>query len=308
MSLNSNSINLYHIKSIYENNGNINCVSVFPSGNIISVTWNGSIIIYNLNFNIIQTIKTNDNDILYISIKDENNFITCSRDKYIKIWKKISNKFELFQIIKNAHTKWIYKVLYLNNLIISCSNDKNIKIWEINKDNKYQCITILSCLNSIYSFLLLKEKNILITSGKEGTRFWDIITYKNILYIENAKCYLWNALDNIDNDKIIVGGEFSNFIIKIISISEKKIIKEIKNDFWCFCINVIKDKKIILIGGDSNNINIYNYNFECINKIQNAHDKSINGFIKIKNNLICSFSNDGNLKIWSFNKININLN
>ena len=100
MSLNTNVNNLYHIKTIYEYNGNINCVSIFPSGNIISVSWNGSIIIYNLNFNIIQSIKTIDNDILYVSIKDENNFITCSRDKNIKIWKKISNKFELFQIIK----------------------------------------------------------------------------------------------------------------------------------------------------------------------------------------------------------------
>ena len=302
MSLNSNVINLYHIKTINEYNENINCVSIFPSGNIISVSWNGSIIIYNLNFNVIQIIKIIDNDILYVSIKDDNNFITCSRDKSIKIWKKISNSFKLFQIINNAHNKWIYKVLYLNDLIISCSNDTNIKIWEINKNNKYQCITILSCLQSIYSILLLKERKILISSGKEGTRFWDIITYKNILYIENAKCFLWNGLDNIDDDKIIIGGEFSNFIIKIISISEKKIIKEIKNDFWCFGINVIKDKKIILIGGDSNNINIYNYNFECINRIQNAHDKSINGFIQTKNNLICSFSNDGNLKIWSFNK------
>ena len=148
-----------------------------------------------------------------------------------------------------------------------------------------------------------KEKEIIKNSTEKKEEIKIVkepIIFQEELNI-SAKCFLWNGLDNIDNDKIIIGGDFSNSIIKIISISEKKIIKEIKNDFWCFGIKVIKDKKIILIGGDSNNINIYNYNFECINKIQNAHDKNINGFIQIKNNLICSFSNDGYLKIWSFN-------
>ena len=66
------------------------CVKIFPSGNIISVSIDKSINIFDgNNYNILQSIKNaHDRSIYNISIKDENNFATCSEDGCINIWKK----------------------------------------------------------------------------------------------------------------------------------------------------------------------------------------------------------------------------
>ena len=110
----------------------------FPSVNIIFVQSAQSIKIYDKNLNIIQDIiNPHNNSINYVSIKDENNFVTCSNELNIKIWNKKINKellkeeFILNQIINNAQDDWIYKVIYsLNGNIISCSINNKIKIWK----------------------------------------------------------------------------------------------------------------------------------------------------------------------------------
>ena len=130
------SCNLKNIKSIQPHNKYINSLSCFPSGNIISVSNDESIIIYDINLNILQNIKNaHDDCIIYIEIKDENNFITCSKDKNIKLWIKDNNEFKINKIIKNAHKDQINKVIYCSNgNLISCSSDKNIKIWKENNN------------------------------------------------------------------------------------------------------------------------------------------------------------------------------
>ncbi len=91
---NTSKLKLKLIKSINAHMDWINLVSKFPSGNIISVSNDKSIKIYDINYNIIQDItKAHNRSINYIDIKDENNFVTCSNDKSIKN----KNKFKLNQ-------------------------------------------------------------------------------------------------------------------------------------------------------------------------------------------------------------------
>ena len=76
-------------KEITEHNKWIFLMNIFPSGNLISVSRDKSIKIYNNNLEIIQDIENAHNsDINYIGIIDENNFITCSNDKSIIFWNK----------------------------------------------------------------------------------------------------------------------------------------------------------------------------------------------------------------------------
>ena len=64
---------------------------------------------------------------------------------------------------------------------------------------------------------------------------------------------------------------------------------------------MIEKNGIFLIGGWSKDILIYRKdNFECIQTIQNAHEKSINGFIQLKNGNILSYSNDEKINIYTF--------
>ena len=177
--------------------------------------------------------------------------------------------------------------------------DRTIKIWKENK--KYENIQILKHSDKITSLLLLEDKNILISSGVDGTKLWNYNEINNINLIKAFKetSCVWNQVCRLNHDIIIVKG-YGNNSLKLISISKKEIIKTIDNPFQCCGISIIEDKGIFLVGGFKD-IRIYrNDNYECIREIKDAHDDYISGFIELKNGTIASFSNDETKKIWSF--------
>ena len=287
---------LKEIQSIKSHDSIINCVSIFPSGKIISASSDKSIIIYNEIVQVIQKIPSaHRGNIFYIDIKDEYNFMSCSLDKTIKMWIKKNQNFELNKSIDNCHNSMIRKVIYCpNNKIISCSWDKTIKIWD---ENNCQNIKTLEQSQKINGILILKEENILVFSGDNGTIFYDLNDFKKIKNFDGASCDYHYALCKLNQNNIIVGGR-DDMIIKVISISEKKVIKELKNDFVCWAILSIEKKGIFLVGGKNNNIKIFDKNYNCIQVIENAHTKHIKGFIELKNEQIASFSHDGCIKVW----------
>ena len=303
---NINKLNNFYLKfidSINPHDDIINLITYFPSGNIISISSDKSIKIYNNNFNIIQNIlNPRDSNIIYLSIKDENNFATCSLNNKIKTWKKNTNEylFTLNKTINKAHDYLINQIKYcLNGNIISCSEDQTIKIWEENNYNEYQCITILMNNISILSILLLEDKNILISSGDNGTKFWNLNNYEFIIYIKDAICKLNKALKRIDKYRIIVGGTPSNKKILIISINKWEIIKEINNEFLCWGICIIEEKGIFLIGGISKDIKIYRSdNYECIKTKKDAHKDDIIGINKLNDYEIITFGREKTIKKW----------
>ena len=256
-------LNLTYINSVKTSNS-IYSISIFPSGNIISTSYK-SLIIYDKNFNIIQTINNAHNSIIYyVDIYDENNFVTCSDDQNIKTWIKNNNnnEYSINKIINNAHNKYIDKVIYNSKgNLISCSSDGLIKIWEL-KNEEYKKIKTINHSGYVSSTLLLEDKNILISSGL-GTKFWNLTNNNNIVLLKSFGSIYTNfnkGLERIDNDKIIICSNFLNHKLVIVSISKLKIIKEININYNCYSIKFIKNKAIFLIGGYTNDKNIYFYN------------------------------------------------
>ena len=297
------SFKLKNIKTIQSHHSWINSISCFPSGNIISVSSDKSINIYDINLNILQRIiNAHEDSIIYVEIKDDNNFITCSKDKNIKLWIKNINEFKINKIITNAHEDLIYKVIYCSNgNLISCSRDKNVKIWKENNNN-YDNIKILSHCDYVCSLLLFEDKNILISSGIDGTKFWNLNNYNNInciINFEKTWCGWHGGLYKLDEDRIIVNDKVTTSL-KVISILKKEIIKEINHSFECYAMNLIKDKGIFLVGGNSKNIIVYrNDNYDCVKIIKNAHDNNIYDFIETKEGAIIS-SSYKIINIWNF--------
>ena len=296
--------NLQKINSVEPHKSFINKVSTFPSGNIISVSADKSIKIYDIHLNELQTIENaHDDSIIYVEVKDENNFITCSDDKKIKLWIKNEKEYINNKIINKAHDDYINRVIYCSNgNLISCSYDNTIKIWKENNNN-YENIKILVNFKWVASILFLEDKNILISSGEDGTKFWDLNGMNNInciKYFEDTFCGWHDGICRLDEDRIIVQGRRTTSL-KIISILNLKIIKEFNIPFQCNSISLIEDKGIFIVGGKSKDIKIYRSdNYECIQTIPNAHNDNINGFIELKDYTIASFSDDKTIKIWCF--------
>ena len=285
--------NLKKINEIKISNDKIHHLVNFPSGKVMSITYN-TFNIFDNNFNLIQTFKNESStSISLVNIKDENTFLTCHFDYSIKIWKKKDNIFDIYKSIPKAHDSHIYNLIYSSNgNLISCSGDTTIKIWEENKKG-YRNIITLNNSESVNSILLLEDKNILVSTGREGTKFWNLNNYKLITVFEKCKCIFENALRRIDEDRIYVSGF-------IISISKKLIIKEITNLYWCKEVFIIEDKKKFLVG-DEKNIKVYRSdNYELIQNIYDSHDDNINGFIRLNNETIASYSKDAFVKIWLY--------
>jgi WD40 repeat protein len=187
----------------------------------------------------------------------------------------------------------------LKGNLYSCSDDFTIKIWEENKITyKYQSITSIVNNYSIASIYLIYDKNIMITSGENGTIFFNLHNNNYITSIKEAKCDWWNSINRLNEDQIIIGG-YDNFI-RIISISQKKIISTIDNIYRCHGIYLIKEKGIFLTE-ENKTIKIYRCdNFKLISNCNYAHEDWIYGFMGLKDGTIASYSRDGVIKIWQF--------
>ena len=287
------------INSLKANKDAVNTFITTQSNIIISISSDESITIFDKFFHIFQKIEKAHNGIIFdISLKDGNNFATCSEDKSIKTWiRSQNNNYILNKSINNIHENDIHKIEYLEDFsIISGSKDGKIKILKL-VNNEYKCNLIIDNNSPIYSLLYLKEHNILVSTGLIFTCFWDLTSILNTLIAKiKAYCHGKNALQKIDKERIIAEGKHK---IQIISINEKKIIKEIETEFLVWAICVIKKRKIFICGGVSNDIVIFNSdNYNKITTIKESHNGNIRGISLLNNGNIISGSEDKKTKIW----------
>lgn len=284
-----------NIKTLNTSEKDIRSMSIFPSGNLLSISGVNSIKIYDINFNLLQNIIPKNREwICYSDIKDENTFLVSS-EKNIVLYTKNEGKFTINTIIKTNHKKIVLKVSFLpNGNIISASVDNTIKIYEEKDDKEYQNVITIVNLKIIRSFMLLEDKKILVTSGDDGTKFWNYNNYEEIYSFNNVICGFWNSIIRIDDNKILIGGKSS---FNIILLNKKKII-EIQNKFYCNGICYIKNKDILIVVGGID-IKIYNNkNYQCLRSIQDISITSNNGVIQLKNGLIVTYTAIGIIKIW----------
>ena len=295
---------LREVETYDAHDDSINYVTILPSGNIISVSTDKSIKIWDININLLQNIQNAHNDkINYVDKKDEKNFVTCSNDKNIKTQIKNKNEYELNQIIEKAHNKEITKIQYLQNgNLISSSLDNKIKIWNlIKKNNKYQLMSIINHRYSIISFLILEDKNLLISAKSYLIKFWNLNFYNFIWELSEMHCENCNGIERLDENRILIGGGIH--YVKIISIKERKIIKSLYLDFDCIGIFVLRNKNLFIVINWPMVIKLYrNDNYELYQYFQLCSDRnSINGFTVLNNGLVLSYG-FRKLKIWNFLK------
>ncbi len=284
-----------NIKTMNTSEKDIRSMSIFPSGNLLSISGTNSIKIYDLNFNLLQNIIPKNREwICYSDIKDENNFLVSS-DKNIVLYTKNEGKFTINNVIKTNHKNIVLKASFLpNGNIISASVDNTIKIYEEKDDKEYQNVITIVNLKIIRSFMLLEDKKILVTSGDDGTKFWNYNNYEEIYSFNNVICGFWNSIIRIDDNKILIGGRSS---FNIILLNEKKVI-EIQNKIHCNGICDVKNKDILIVVGGID-IKIYNNkNYQCLRSIQDISITSNNGVIELKNGLIVTYTASGIIKIW----------
>ena len=297
----------------------IHSVSQFPSGNIISID-SISINIFDIFYNLIQKIyifeasnEIKDQKKLFdAAIKDENTFAISSNNGIIKIFSKVGKKFKLKQNIESSNRQIKKLIFDSKGKLYSGCYDGTIKIWEQNEDGQYINTRILNHTN-LFIFLLLEDKNILISKSTPTINFYNTSNdYKLIKAINESSIY---ELERFEDDKIII---YYNKTLKIISISKFKVIKKVEIDMKAFIIRYYKEKGIILVGGsfqyykdwDLSLIKIYRSdNLELINTIYNTNGMCTYGIKILQNGLIATYGypdqdkDDYVIKLYSLEQI-----
>src|SRR5690606_3620366 len=87
----------------------------------------------------INTIKEHKGNVCKLTQLKNENIISASYDKSIKLWD--SNTLECISTMKE-HTNWVTSILELKDgKIVSGSTDNTLRIWD--PDNDYNCIKVI---------------------------------------------------------------------------------------------------------------------------------------------------------------------
>lgn len=274
---------------------------------------NGDIKIFNDSFSQYIQKKAHDKSIYFFEIKDENSFFSCSDDMTIKLWDIRDIKYINLIITIEGHNDSINKIIYLNKLLYSCSLDKSIIIYKENENsnNQYELSYTLKHKYEIFSFLLIinYSKNLLISSGADTTIIWEEKKYsikdnknnnekEKLIYIEKkifneVSCYGNNALTNINDEMILIGGND----ISVLSLKSFNLINKINIGFKCWIILPLEYN--LLIGGNVSNIDLEIYDgikFMSYDKV-NIGLNNIFGMTKFIDNQILLYSKNKIKKI-----------
>ena len=199
-----------------------------------------------------------------IEIK-ENELISVSFDKTMKIWK-------------------------LNN------QNKYICIKSINIQNQFSCCSILK---------LNDKEFVTSTSNEKVIKFWNCNDYSFITKINNFKTHwLTNFLWLINEDILYIGG-IKNTGFYLIIISLHQVIKNISGITQIFSIYKCLDGQILCsIVDEKGNNNLVKYKYEQENLIkvcekQNAHKKEIYTCYELVDGTIVSGGKDKLIKLWT---------
>lgn len=280
-------------------------ISVFPSGKIILFSYYYIKILDNNNYELLQQINNKEISYLsYIDIIDENNFCVFVKNEedYMMLFSKINNIFIFKKSFYFPNTNFL---VYINEKYLITVSDNNIKIWKKNINYQIQLVIKEDHCNSV-----LYNKNILISSGRTGTKIYStkklklklIREYKDIICLKTK-----NGIQKIDNDRFIILSNLeSKNILNIISLSKNQIVKVIKSFDVSFTTitNHTKENNNYIFVGSNHDIYIYdknNYKFQPSKTIRSYMIIfKLKKIVEIGNNRIVCLTGYGDLIFFKY--------
>ena len=184
------------------------------NGNLlVSSLINGQIYVWDLDSKILDySINAHKSSIWSLIKLSNDNIVSGSSDKMIKIWDILNKKTEP-NIKLRGHKGTIFCLGEIGkDKIISGSEDRTIKIWDLTKK---QCIKTLedpndSKINCIYT---LPDPGFIVAGGDDNLlKIWNIYSG----YIPNTlvghECTIWTITSVSDDGSVIASGSSDNMI------------------------------------------------------------------------------------------------
>ena len=288
------------IYTINESNSGVNSLLLINKKYLCACYDNGLLKIFNLlNYELLYELKGHSLPVLSISLMLNNNIISGSCDKTIRIWElKNNNYINIITII--AHEDSIEKVIQLKNeYIISCSSDGTIKFWN---DKNYNCIKSLNVNDeNISSLLEINDNKFVAGTVKLFTGKIMIINSINfeVESIFNGITCNWNnGLQKYDNERILV---CSNTEVYILNIKLMFIEKILNQKIYIGPIYKLNDEIVALGFFDETSFKLINVKTnEIYSEIKGEHKQEVSCIIKLENKKFITCSKDNTIKVWEY--------
>ena len=288
--------NLDKIQEIYGITDSIQTIIKLNDGKYAVCGYDESITIFNRNFDKILSIPVGAS-VNSICQLENGQILSCS-EKDIKFWTVSDSTYVCDHTLETDHLRLINHVVPITkDRIVSVSYDGLAKVWE----NKapYGCIATLAKHEySVYAGIQIKGEERLITGGEDDMIcIWDLEKYQLQTIIRNVECKGRNALLQINQDQIIIGGRNE---IKIVDISSYQIIKEVKNQSFdsVYGLMAVNDH-LFIFGTNLGDIGIYDKRLDTV-EMKRFHEKAVLGFAKVTNNRFVSCSYDNRIKMFEY--------
>ena len=295
-------------------------ILILKDGRLASSSDDLSIIIYKKKEYTEQCkIKEHNGAVSYFTQISNDNIVSCSSDKSIKIFKLISEKeYQTLQTL-TGHSSTVTKVIEdNNNNLISCSDDHTIKIWNYTQSNQNYSLSKTININdegSYYNILFIKENEIVSSSYYANyLKFWNINNSNSFKNISMVCGWTSNCMIKYNDNILLVGNYTSTNGIYIVDLQKYEIIRQIegfKDTNTILNIN-LDNNNFILVGGNYKDkgysmvlyeFDINNNSLILIKEKTGIHNSYVKNIVLLDKYLIsCSSSNNDNIKFWNIPK------
>jgi len=262
--------------------------------------------LFNLSTKHIIDINFPENEIIFvghkswvlhaIELEEEDKFLTCGRDKTIRLWNILSTECEL---VFSEHKDNVNYVIQLEEaLIASCSSDKTIKVWSLKKNNNIinaSKLTIYDGNLPVFQIEKLKDNCLVSRNESPIMRIWDYFTGKLVMVLKDH--YLNVICMKVLRNGNIISGSYDH-TAKIWNKDKKKPeITLSEHDFTVFDVCEFKNGNILTASGD-NRIKLWDRKKQTCIQTFNGHTDYVVSLLITKNNEFVSGSYDGSAIIW----------
>lgn len=285
-------------KIISDHIGFVYSLCILKDGRLASCSDDKTIKIFDLkSFKCELTLKGHSLGVEFITELDNGCLVSCSYDETIKIWEIKKSDYRCIRTLI-GHTGPVLKIICLANLnLCSCSCDKTIKIWDHN--SSYDCShTLHGHVENIGSIIELKNNEFIVSGGWDNTvRFWSNQNYACVKIITNVDCCSRNSIIELNNYKLIVGGNNKLSLINTATLQiETKIIYKNIGCSRCF---IFFEDSCLIFGCNKRLVNVDINNCKILKVKKKVHLGNINCLL-VNKKVFITCSQDKFIKIWEF--------